>query len=206
MIIFHGMLAIRDAQCSISSMRSSRLSGAVHGPDHCTINSSPPGVSRGLGSDGSTARVSGWKVTISMNKMCHWAIIEINPRSEDVPRITAIHWAPQRPSWMEHLFQNHQFQPVWLGRDPRAECTSFSQHCGLTTRGNIYPYHHHHTDRRWVCLDWRKIIRYKDITTSELMSKFQGAPSLLHIKVNLFISHYYYYYYLVYVIMLKMFH
>lgn len=45
------MLPIKKSQCSISSLISFMNSDAVRGPEHCTINSTPPGVSRVLGTD-----------------------------------------------------------------------------------------------------------------------------------------------------------
>lgn len=92
-------------QCSISPLISLMNSDAVHGSERCTINSTPPGVSRVLGADSTRATVSNWEAMDNMNIMCRWVINQINPWPDDLHRITVIYWAWQRRICMEHLLK-----------------------------------------------------------------------------------------------------
>ncbi len=99
------MLPIKHPQCSISSLISFMNSDAVHGPERCTINSTPPGVSRVLGTDSAGAKVSNWEAMDNMNIKCHWVINQINPWVEDLRGINVIYRAWQRRICVEHLLK-----------------------------------------------------------------------------------------------------
>ena len=94
---------------------------------HCTINSTPPGVSRGLGTDSTRNTMSNWEAMDNMNIMCHWVINQINARAIDLHRLNVIYWAWQRQIWKEHSAQCHQLRAARFGSDPRRESASFSQ-------------------------------------------------------------------------------
>lgn len=69
--VCHKMLPIKHSQWSISSPTSFMNSDAVHGPECCTINPTPPGVSRVLGTDSTRAKMSNREPMGNMNIMCH---------------------------------------------------------------------------------------------------------------------------------------
>lgn len=126
------LLLIKNPRCSITSGISFMNSDAVHGPERCTINSTPPGVSR-VQTDSRRATESTGEAMDNMNIMCHWVINQINPWLDDLHWINVIYRAWQRQICMERLLKSINYRQ--LGSDPRTECTAFSQrtHTGTLT-------------------------------------------------------------------------
>lgn len=135
--ICHKMSPIRDPQCSISSLIRFMNSDAVHGPERCTINSTPPGVSRVLGTDSTRATASDWEAMDNMNIMCHWVINQINPRVDDLHGINVIYWARQRRSWVEHSLKIINYSPYSL------EVTQEQSALPSQKGGSVDQQHHH---------------------------------------------------------------
>lgn len=120
-------LLIKEPQCSISSLISFINPDTVRGPERCTINSSPPGVSRMPGAASTRATVSNRETMDTMEIMCHWAINQISLWVDDLHRINVIYWATTKTDLNGTLAQNHQLHSARLGSGPRTMCTSFSQ-------------------------------------------------------------------------------
>lgn len=128
MIIYMSeILPIKEPWRSISSPLSFINSDTVHGPERCSINSSPPGVTRMLGTENTKATMSVSETMDTVKIMCHWAINQISPWVDDLHRINVIYWATTKTDLNGTLARNHQLRSAWLGQGPRTKCTSFSQ-------------------------------------------------------------------------------
>jgi len=82
------------------------FTNSVHGPEHCTKKSSPPGVRRVPGTDSRRWTMSNWEEMENVNIMYHWAINQINPPVDHLHGLNVIYRAWQRQISMEHLFRN----------------------------------------------------------------------------------------------------
>lgn len=131
-------VSIRDPKCSISSLISFMNSDAVHGPERCTINSTPPGVSRVLGTDSWRATVSNWEAMDNMNIMCHWVINQINFWADDFHRTQCNILSTTETELYGTLVQNYQLLSVWLGSGPRTGWTFLRKQRTHTKKGEPF--------------------------------------------------------------------